>query len=94
MCINNTSIRFISRVGDIVFSDKEILDTAVYVFTSCISFWGITYSEMGALVDRFKLFSFIECNMVYLSSYGIKGIVNNVRDYIKEQGGPIFDDVS
>ena len=77
----------------IEFNDEDIWYACASAVSSCIEYWGITPQRMADLVSQYELASFIEKNIEYLNVYGIKGVVNDIRDYIVECGGEGFPDV-
>ena len=75
------------------FSEEDIAYACASAFLGCVSYWGISFSEMAELVSKFRLATFVEKNVEYLNCYGIIDVVNNIRSYIIEQGGPSFHEI-
>lgn len=66
-----------------MLNTDNIFELAYLIFNAYIEKHNLSFSEMGSLIERFKLVSFISDNEDYLNSMGIQGGVEEVEDYLK-----------
>ena len=70
-----------------LFNLDTLFGLCIIVFDACIEKWGITNEQMSCLILDHSLVTFIEDNEMYFNGMGIKGIIEEVEEYIVSQGG-------
>ena len=67
--------------------NQEILTTYFILFHRFIKKWNLTLAQMGILVGKYSLVTFISENEDDINEFGVDGAVHVIEEYIRRQGG-------
>lgn len=66
---------------------NEILTTCFILFHRFIEKWSLSLAQMGTLVGKYSLVTFVSENEDDLNEFGVDGAVSMIEEYIRRQGG-------
>lgn len=69
--------------------DKEVLNMQLVLIPILAEAWNKTYSELSDILKEYDVLSYIDVCYENYNSTGNQGIIDDLQDYIKMQGGRI-----
>ncbi len=67
-----------------------VLDLSFIVFKEFTKKWGITFHQLGDLIERYQLITFLKNNITEANEFGVGGILEYmIEPYIISKGGSI-----
>lgn len=67
----------------------ESIPLLVTMVTVLLDRWKISANRLADLSDEYHIFSMIVNSIDYYNSMGIEGIIEDLENFIKEQGGKL-----
>ena len=69
--------------------DKEVLNMQLVLIPILAEAWNKTYSELSDLMKKYDILSYIDVCYENYNSTGNQGIIEDLQDYVKMQGGSV-----
>lgn len=69
--------------------DKEVLNMQLVLIPILSETWKKTYAELSELFRKYDILSYIDVCYEKYNSTGNRGIIDDLEDYIRLQGGII-----
>lgn len=69
--------------------EDSVLNLQVTLIPIMIQYWKIDQLRLSNLIDKYDLLDYIDICYEAFNSTGIQGVLNELEDYIKIQGGNI-----
>lgn len=66
-------------------SEKDILDLKILITEKLKSAWNISYPDLSDKLKKYRILEYIDVSYDYFNSMGIKGIIEDIEEYIQEQ---------
>lgn len=63
----------------------DILDLKILITEKLKSAWNISYTDLSDKLKKYKILEYIDVSYDYFNSMGIKGIIEDIEEYIQEQ---------
>lgn len=69
--------------------DREVLNMQLTLIPILAQAWNYSYAALAALFKKYDILSYIDTCYENYNSTGNQGIIDDLNDYIKLQGGNI-----
>ena len=69
--------------------EKEVLNMQLVLIPILAEAWKKTYSELSDLLKKYDILSYIDVCYEKFNSTGNQGIIEDLQDYVKMQGGSV-----
>ncbi len=69
--------------------DKKVLNMQLTLAPILANAWGKSFSELSDLLRKYDVLSYIDVCYENYNSIGNQGIIADLEDYIKMQGGDV-----
>ena len=69
--------------------EKEVLNMQLVLIPILAEAWNKTYSELSDLMKKYDILSYIDVCYENYNSTGNQGIIEDLQDYVKMQGGSV-----
>ena len=67
----------------------EVLDMQIMLMPALSKAWNVTYPQLSNIVRQYDVLGYIDDAYEVFNSYGESGIVEDITDYVREQGGKV-----
>lgn len=69
--------------------DENVLDLQLVLIQEMAKYWDKSYLEIKDYLVKYNLLPYIAVSYEYFNSTGIQGILNELQEFIEEQGGTV-----
>ena len=69
--------------------EKEVLNMQLVLIPILARAWGKSYAELSDVLKKYDVLSYIDVCYENYNSLGNQGIIDDLEDYIKMQGGDV-----
>lgn len=70
--------------------EKEVLNMQLTMIPVLTNAWEISYDDLSKLFQKYDVLNYIDVCYENYNSMGNQGIINDLSEYIKMQGGKII----
>lgn len=67
----------------------DVLEMCFILFDRCKQKWMISNKDLGDIISKYKLVSYIREDFNYLNTFGVDGCILEIEEHIERLGGKI-----
>lgn len=69
--------------------EDNVLTFKICLIPILMKAWGKDNFEISALLNKYAILSYVDASYEIFNTMGIKGVIEDLEGYIKEQGGSV-----
>lgn len=69
--------------------EENVLTFKISLVPILMKTWGKNTFEIAEIIEKYQILPYVDACYEYFNTMGIKGVIEDIEDYIRAQGGSI-----